>query len=68
VGLKVDLNVQDNQGDTALHIAARSEFVPVIEFLLAGEARTDIKNSKGMTAQELTSSPMVSSLFESKGE
>lgn len=44
-----DVNIQDMAGRTPLHIAARQGSVKCIRNLLAGGARTDIRDSKGDT-------------------
>eukprot|EP01111_Echinosteliopsis_oligospora_P019004 TRINITY_DN898_c0_g1_i1.p1 TRINITY_DN898_c0_g1~~TRINITY_DN898_c0_g1_i1.p1 ORF type:complete len:459 (+),score=145.02 TRINITY_DN898_c0_g1_i1:86-1378(+) len=50
---KLDLNVQDNYGDTALHDACKFGHVPVVKALLAARANTTIKNKEGKTALQL---------------
>lgn len=49
-----DVNAVDGQGDTALHIAARSFFVNAVDFLLRHDANPLISNHRSVTAvQEL---------------
>jgi len=49
-----DVNAVDGQGDTALHIAARSLFVNAVDFLLRHDADPLIPNHRSVTAlQEL---------------
>eukprot|EP00048_Salpingoeca_helianthica_P015622 m.227697 g.227697 ORF g.227697 m.227697 type:complete len:428 (+) comp17286_c0_seq1:35-1318(+) len=50
---KICPNVQDADGDTALHDACRFGHVKVVEHLLAAGANTKIKNAKGQTALDV---------------
>jgi ankyrin repeat protein len=51
--LKMDPNVQDSNGDTALHDASRFGHTEVVKALLAEGAEKNIKNSKGKTASDV---------------
>ncbi len=51
--LKLDPNVQDQMGDTALHDAARFGNEEVAEILLAAGTDLKLQNSAGMTPREL---------------
>jgi len=51
--LKINVNLQDNAGDTALHDAARFGHVEIIGFLLANGADKTIKNNEGRTARDV---------------
>ncbi|KAJ8107153.1 hypothetical protein OPT61_g9064 [Boeremia exigua] len=48
-----DVNVQGNQGETALHDAARFGFIATTKVLLQFGARSDIKNKAGFTPVRL---------------
>jgi ankyrin repeat protein len=50
IAAKVDINKQDNSGDTPLHSAILAGNQPAIDFLLNYKARTDIENKHGDTA------------------
>jgi hypothetical protein len=59
MGAKV--NHQNNDGDTALHLAVRQRLVPCVEVLLQNRADTTLKNRKGeipIGCIDWTSSPM----------
>ena len=47
---EAEVNVQDNSGDTPLHIAARNGRTAVVEVLLKNGASTSIVNKKNQTA------------------
>jgi ankyrin repeat protein len=51
--LKMDPNVQDSNGDTALHDASRFGHTEVVKALLAKGADKSIKNSKDKTAADV---------------
>jgi serine/threonine-protein phosphatase 6 regulatory ankyrin repeat subunit B len=44
-----DVNLQDNDGDTALHGAAESGNVEIVRLLLSKDAKLDVKNKQGGT-------------------
>lgn len=60
-----DLNLQDIDGNTALHLAVKyvdeAETTRMVRFLMLRGARTDIKNNKGQLAidfsHEITENP-----------
>lgn len=47
--IKLDLNLQNNLGNTALHFASKLGFIKIIEALLEYGIRTDIKNKLNQT-------------------
>lgn len=49
----IDLNVQNSNGNTLLHLAALNEQCEFITFLLSKGAKKDIKNNNGLTALNL---------------
>ena len=51
--LKVDVNVQDANGETALHDAARFGHKGVAVLLVDGGADTSLENEKGQTALQV---------------
>jgi hypothetical protein len=50
---KIDPNLQDSEGDTALHDASRFGHTEVVEKLVAFGADRDIKNNQGQTATDV---------------
>ncbi|ROT75702.1 putative ankyrin repeat-containing protein [Penaeus vannamei] len=48
-GEKIDLNKQDRQGNTALHIAAKSGFDKFVKQIIELESNINIKNKAGNT-------------------
>ncbi|WP_265017002.1 ankyrin repeat domain-containing protein [Wolbachia endosymbiont (group B) of Endotricha flammealis] len=50
---KPDINFQDKDNDTPLHIAIRKKELKVIEWLVKNGAKIDIKNSRGRTQLEV---------------
>jgi hypothetical protein len=49
LGRRVDVNVQDENGATALLLAARNGALPVVKLLLGAGARADLANHQGRT-------------------
>lgn len=47
--IKLDLNLQNNLGNTALHLASKFGFLTIIESLLEYGVRTDIQNKLSQT-------------------
>ncbi|XP_066373076.1 protein ACCELERATED CELL DEATH 6-like [Miscanthus floridulus] len=63
-GLSWILNVQDNNGDTALHLAVRAERVAVCSRLIRNDhVRLDVLNNKGARPIDLTWSKMPSNIY-----
>ena len=50
-----DVNKQNDNGDTALHIAAKNDNVEIIELLIKNKAALDIPNKEGVIPFELFS-------------
>ncbi|CEP60434.1 transcription factor MBP1 LALA0_S01e10792g [Lachancea lanzarotensis] len=55
------INAQDQEGDTAVHIAARNGDSKFFERLMQQGGLSTIKNSKGLTATELMNQTILSS-------
>jgi len=60
----INLNLQDNGGNTALHIAAENGRTTHIARLLEKGADTTVTNAEGKTAKEKASSTDVAALFD----
>jgi len=50
IAAKIDVNIKDDQEDTALHIASMWGSLPIIEALVAAGADVHAKNNVGKTA------------------
>lgn len=48
-----DFNIQNNDGDTPLHIACKNGYAPLVQNLIGFGARQDLVNNKGQTAEQL---------------
>lgn len=48
-----NLDLQNKDGDTVLHLAARNMFKNVCKSLIAAQAKRDISNHNGETAQQI---------------
>ena len=67
--LKLDVNHQDNEGDTALHDAARFGHTEVVQFLVNSGANVNLKNKSGFTAMDIAkeySKDKVQAVLKSK--
>ncbi|WUR03647.1 ankyrin repeat protein [Vairimorpha necatrix] len=51
--VKIDCNLQDENGDTPLHIAARCKSYKVLEILIRSKGDVNIKNKQGKTPKDL---------------
>ena len=48
-----DVNAKDNDGETALHYAARREYIDVVKVLVENRINVDVKNKNNETAAEI---------------
>lgn len=62
--LKNVLNHQDVKGDTCLHLAARSESLNFVQYLLDYGARDDLENIHGETARQLVTNLRLAQEFD----
>lgn len=62
--LKNVLNHQDVKGDTCLHLAARSECIDFVQYLLDYGARDDLENIHGETARQLVTGLRLAQGFD----
>ena len=58
LGMGVDVNAADGRGDTALHDAVRTGYLPVVEFLAGRGADAQAANERGQTALTLAETPL----------
>jgi len=65
-GNKVQLDIQNLLGDTALHGASWKGHETVVRLLISAGARQDVKNKEQKLARELAREPAVASLFVRK--
>lgn len=62
----IDCNIQDEDGNTALHYAAELGHKEIVTILLAVEKiNTNLRNNKGLTAKEMTTSNDIMKIFNS---
>ena len=61
--LGADLNVQDWEGNTPLHIAVLNKHLSIIKALLLLKVDTTLKTKKGLTAEQMTNDPEFLALF-----
>ena len=52
ISLGVDVNLRDSNGDTPLHIAAKSQNAEVMKILFACRPNLTIVNNQGLTAEQ----------------
>lgn len=65
VDMKADLNMQDTDGQTALHYAASCEHVDIVKFLLKNkDINIDLLDSDELTASQSTDNKEIADLFE----
>jgi ankyrin repeat protein len=61
------VNIQNKEGQTALMEAASDDSLEMVRALLLAGADVNLKNNEGETAWDLTGSPEVKELLESRG-
>ncbi len=55
IGKGIDVNLQNKNGDTALHLAIKMANKPIIKLLLDGKAEVDIINNRNENPVEIAS-------------
>lgn len=53
ISLRIDVNAQNDNGDTALHLATNKNHIDVVQVLLQVGANRNIQNKAGKTAPDL---------------
>lgn len=61
----VNINAQDNNGQTALHIAVQKNALPIVRELLMAQADPYVKDNNQMTVYDLATSPAMKRLLSS---
>lgn len=51
--IKLNINTKNNNGDTASHIAAKTENEKIFDLLVSNKADINVKNKDGQTAREI---------------
>lgn len=51
---EIDLDVQDQEGNTPLHLAAAEGFLEIVTMLCEADARVDVVNNCGKTALDVS--------------
>jgi ankyrin repeat protein len=64
IGHQADINLQNSQGDTPLHVACANDLVEVIKILMDVGARRDIANRNGDLPVALVDSEEAKRLFD----
>lgn len=62
--LKKYHHIQDQYGNTFLHVAVLHNNIKYIKYLLKYKARIDIKNNYGLVPKDLTTNPEIISILE----
>ena len=60
---KIDVNIQDNEDRTPLHVACQANQLKCIELLLSAGADISLKDKRGQTPIALTKKPEILKLF-----
>jgi ankyrin repeat protein len=60
----ININVQDNYGNTLLHIACQMRKLDNVRFLLSNSAIPTIRNRNGMTPIQLTSDETIQKIMQ----
>lgn len=61
---EIDINIQNNSGDTPLHKAVLTNRVEIVQILLSNGANVLIKNSDGLLAKQLTNDQHILEMLE----
>lgn len=61
---EVDINIQNNLGDTPLHKATFTNRVQIVQLLLSNGANVFVKNCDGLLAKQLTSDKHILNMLE----
>ena len=64
VGLGCDLNLQNDDGETALMLACQYDYAEIVKILLAHGADSQIKDNKGKMAIDLTQSQEIEDIIQ----
>ncbi|KAF8536252.1 hypothetical protein BDD12DRAFT_688110, partial [Trichophaea hybrida] len=51
---KINVNTQNDSGDTLLHLALRNHWPDIVSSLLQGQASTEIRNTEGKSPLRIT--------------
>lgn len=62
--IEVEINIQNNSGDTPLHKATLTNRVQIVQLLLANGANVFVKNCDGLLAKQLTSDKHILDMLE----
>lgn len=62
--VEIDINIQNNSGDTPLHKAVLTNRVEIVQILLSHGANVLIKNSDGLLAKQLTTNSHILEMLE----
>lgn len=66
--MEPEVSFTDNEGNTALHIAARKGHQGIARLLLEYRAKKNIKNKKGETAADLAQDQEMKNLLNNWGK
>lgn len=62
--IKIEKNLQNRMGDTALHLAVKWGFQEIVETLLEYGVKMDIRNRQGHTALEYAHNSFIASILQ----
>ena len=66
VAAGVDVNVQNDLGNTALHYAAQTGATRIVEFLVSNGAQVEVYNYVGRTPLDVAKTPDLRKMMESR--